>query len=250
RAARRRPRGRCWSERWSAASRARSLPSWPWRFSRTPRLVRAPPRARRPTPGRSSRSIESPRERLGELRTLGLILVLEEGGHVLREPRVAHPRRPRVEISLRVVEPPKAEISEWRGADPRRREVVDIGYAHRGARAFQRPEGRVREPALVAELEGGGNVARKLREKIREEGVVALQIRRQLVEHRSELRAERPRCFVEGGDHLGGPAEPGVMRDALPGLESEAKSVRYPGRPAASCLLGRDATAGVVDLDR
>src|SRR5205814_10442612 len=143
-----------------------------------------------------------------------------------------------------------AEISEWRGADPRRREVVGIGYAHRGARAFQRPEGRVREPALVAELEGGGNVARKLREKIREEGVVALQIRRQLVEHRSELRAERPRCFVEGGDHLGGPAEPGVMRDALPGLESEAKSVRYPGRPAASCLLGRDATEGVVDLDR
>src|SRR5207248_2518726 len=249
---RRAHRGPSWSGRSSAASRARSSPSWPSRSSRGRRRCPGP----RPTPratrrrGRNCCSIESARERSGELRTLGLVLVLEERGDLAGKPGAAHPGGPVVEIGLGIVQSPQAQVAEGSGAHAGSREVFDLGDAKRRSGPLERPEGLVREPARVAELERGGNVAGKLLEELREEGVVALQVGRKLVEDGTQFRSERARRIAEGGDHRARLAQPRVMGDALPRLEREPESFRNLRGPPADQLLRRVAAEGVIDLDR
>ena len=62
--------------------------------------------------------------------------------------------RPCVDVRVRVVRAPEAEIAEGRGRDRRRAQVLAVRDAERRPVRGEERVRRVREPALVPELEG------------------------------------------------------------------------------------------------
>src|SRR5207247_10023677 len=108
--------------------------------------------------------------------------------------------------------------------------------------------GRVVEPALVPELEGGLEAGRQARQELGEARGVEAEVGRELEEEGAELRAEPCGGAAERRRDLAGVAQAEHVGDALRGLPRGAEAGRRLARPAGQELGGRQAGAGVVDL--
>src|SRR5579862_4301393 len=130
------------------------------------------------------------------------LLVLEVDVHALPARSIADAPRPCLDVRVRIVRAPEAEIPEGGGRDRRRGQVLAVRDAECGPVLGKKRVGRVREPALVPELEGRLQPRRERREEVGEAWMVGPEVGRQLEQKRPELRAEL----------TGGPAELGGHR--------------------------------------
>src|SRR5678815_2900308 len=101
----------------------------------------------------------------------------------------------------------------------------------------------------MAEFEGGADTRREGLEKRIEQRRILLEVRRELKQHRPELRAER-RCGLEKLPHqIAAIAQPAVVRDPPGGFQRQLEPLRGGLIPPVENLLVRRAIERVVDLD-
>ena len=101
----------------------------------------------------------------------------------------------------------------------------------------------------MPELERRADVLRQSQQELAQERHVGFEIRRQLVEHRCELRPERPRDFGKRVDELFAVAQPLLVRDPLPRFERETEARWNLRGPALQDLRRRLPVERIVDLD-
>src|SRR5262249_2373696 len=150
---------------------------------------------------------EAREERTGERRAAAALLVFEVGIDPLPAARLAHARRPGVEVSVRVVRAAQAQVAEGRSRHEGRRQRLAVRDAERGVVPGEGGVGLIAEPARVAELEGRREAGRQLLEKGREPLDVEAEVGRQLEEQGPELLAERGGELAEALDRLPGVAQ-------------------------------------------
>src|SRR5262249_18839246 len=137
----------------------------------------------------------------------------------------------RREVFLAVVLAPQPRVPPVGGRDERRREILVLRDAERGAARAKRLENLVVEPGGVPELEGRADSRRQGRQERLEALPVLLQIRRQLKEDGAEPAAERRRDLEEVVDRVAGLLEPLLVRDPLRRFEHEDETGRDLLRP-------------------
>ncbi len=153
---------------------------------------------------------------------------------------------------MRVALVAKAEIPVPGRGHNRRCLVAEVRDAERGAVRAQESVHVVGQPGFMAKLERGPNVFRHDRQKRREPLHVALEVRRQLKEQRTEMGPQKPRAVAEEIQRVAAGVDPEarVVRDPARRLERVGERrwrLIVPGRRG----LGRGhPVERVVDLDR
>src|ERR1700739_879871 len=184
--------------------------------------------------------------------TFSGVFVLAIGVNVdaLVEPRVeALP--PGAQLLWRIFLFPKAQVSEIRGQNFRRRLLVRLGQAKRDVILAEGRVGFLGVPGCVTHLESKGKRRRSQRQEFFEQWLVEFECRRKLDKDRPQVvaLAEHTGDLQEALQSAFAVAEPQNVCDLLIGFEGEAKTLRDAFGPLDEQLLGRHAIEAVIDFD-